>query len=31
MAKQLFTPDAYMTTVLTSKGKMSDAKSQGDH
>ena len=31
MAKQLFTPNAYMTTVLTSKGKMSDAKSQGDH
>lgn len=31
IAKQLFTPDAYMTTVLTTKGKMSDAKAEEDH
>ena len=31
MSKQLFAPDAYISMVLTTKGKMSDAKAEGDH
>ena len=31
IANQLFTPNAYLTTVLTTRGKMSDAKAKGNH
>ena len=31
IANQLFTPNAYLTTVLTTRGKMSNAKAEGNH
>jgi hypothetical protein len=31
ISKQLFAPDAYVETVLTTKGKLSDAPSQGEY
>lgn len=31
ISKQLFAPDTYITTVLSTKGKLSDAKAEGDH
>ncbi len=31
ISKQLFAPDTYISTVLTTKGKLSDGKAEGDH